>query len=130
MKISLQTSIVTLGISLILAAPARVHAQQGTPPGNALNPGSTEAAVPSDPEGIGIGVGSRSPTGLLTIAPTAEKGASTTAGGLRYRAKFEFGVAGVGGDDQAAKFREYKDLSNGAYPNNFAVTMDKPKSAF
>src|SRR5262245_51129820 len=130
MKISLQTSIVTLGISLILAAPARVSAQQGTPPGNALNPGASEPAVPSDPEGIGIVVGSRSPTGLLTVAPRLEKEASTTASGLRYRAKLEFGAASVGGDDQAAKFREYKDLSSGAYPNNFAVTLDKPKSAF
>jgi len=131
MKISLQTSIVTLGFSLIVAAPARVSAgQQGTPPGNALNPGSSAPAVPSDPEGIGIVVGSRSPTGLLTIAPRLETEASTTASGTRYRAKLEFGAASLGGDDQAAKFREYKDLSSGAYPNNFAVMIERPRNAF
>jgi hypothetical protein len=132
MKILLQTAVVTLGLSLIVAAPAQAQGsagQQGTP-GNALNPGNSERGVPSDPEGTGIVVGSRSPTGLLTVAPTLEKAASTTASGLRYRAKIEFGASGLSGDEHAAKFREYKDLPSGAYPNNFAVSIEKPKSAF
>ena len=87
------------------------------------------AGAPSD-QRTGIVVGSRSPTGLLTVAPTLEKGASTTASGLRYRAKIEFGASGLSGDEHAAKFREYKDLPSGAYPNNFAVMIEKPKSAF
>ena len=55
---------------------------------------------------------------------------SKTSGGLLYRMTVEFGGLGVGGDKDAAKFREYKDLDSGAYLNNFTVMLEKPKSAF
>ena len=42
----------------------------------------------------------------------------------------EFGGIGVGGDKDAAKFREYKDLDSGAYLNNFTLMLEKPDSAF
>jgi len=130
MKTSLQTAVITLGISLAVAVPRQAGAGgQGTP-GNALNPGATASVVPADPDGIGIVVASRSPTGLLTIAPTLKNDPVTTSGGRRYRATVEFGGVGLGGDKNAAKFREYKDLESGAYANTFGVMIEQPKSAF
>ena len=130
MKTSFQTAVITLGISLAVAVPRQAGAGgQGTA-GNALNPGATTSVVPADPDGIGIVVASRSPTGLLTIAPTLKNDPVTTSGGRRYRATVEFGGVGLGGDKNAAKFREYKDLESGAYANTFGVMIEQPKSAF
>src|SRR6185295_13021823 len=53
-----------------------------------------------------------------------------TANGLLYRTTVEFGGIGLGGDEGAAKFGEYKDLGSGAYLNNFTVKIEKPDSAF
>jgi Putative outer membrane beta-barrel porin, MtrB/PioB len=131
MKTSLQTAVITLGISLVVAAvPRQARAGGQGMPGNALNPGASAPVVQADPEGIGIVEASRSPTGLLTIAPTLKGAPTTTSGGLRYRARFELGGVGLGGDENAAKFREYKDLSSGAYANTFDVMVEQPKSAF
>ena len=55
---------------------------------------------------------------------------SKTSGGLLYRVTVEFGAIGVTGDENVAKFREYKDLDSGAYLNNFTVMLEKPTSAF
>ena len=130
MRMSFETSVLTLGVSLLLVAPGRVDAGQQGPPGNALNPRTNARVVPADPEGIGIVEGSRSPTGLLTIAPTLTRPPSTTKGGARYLVNFELGAVGFGGDQGAAKFREYKDLDSGAYANNFAVMFEQPKNGF
>ena len=70
------------------------------------------------------------PPGLLTASPPLVKEPSQTSGGLLYRMTVEFGGIGVGGDKDAAKFREYKDLDSGAYLNNFTLMLEKPKSAF
>ena len=130
MKTSFQTAVITLGISLAVAVPGQAGAGgQGTP-GNAVNPGATTSVLPADPDGIGIVVGSRSPTGLLTIAPTLKNDPVTTSGGWRYRTTVELGGVGLGGDKNAAKFREYKDLDSGAYANTFGVMIEQPKSAF
>lgn len=129
MKVRLQTSIITLGIGLLLVVPGQSVAGQQGPPANALNPATTPPVVQSDPDGIGIVEASRSPTGLLTIPPTFKPGPLATSGGRRFRATFEFGAAGPDGDTNAAKFREYKDLSSGAYPN-FSVMFEQPTNAF
>jgi putative beta-barrel porin MtrB/PioB len=130
MKTSFQTAVITLGIVFAAAVPNPANAGgQGTP-GNALNPGATPPVIQADPDGIGIVQASRSPTGLLTIAPALKNDPATTSGGLRYRTMVEFGGVGVGGDEHAAKFREYKDLRSGAYANTFAVMLEQPKSAF
>ena len=87
MKTSFQAAVTILGISLVVALPSQASAGgQGTP-GNALNPGATPSVVQADPEGIGIVVASRNPTGLLTIAPTLRNDVATTSGGLRYTAE-------------------------------------------
>ena len=130
MKTSLQTAVMTVGIGLLVAVPRQAGAGGQATPGNALNPGATASVVRADPEGIGIVEASRSPTGLLTIAPRLETDPATTSGGLRYRAKLEFGGVGVNGDENAAKFREYKDLGSGVYANTFGLMIEQPKSAF
>jgi len=101
---SFQASIFALGVGALLMTPGRVAGQQA-PPGNALNPRAIAPFDRSDPEGIGVVAGSRSPTGLLTIAPTLPRQPSTTRGGARFLANFELGAAGFGGDQGAAKFR-------------------------
>ena len=55
---------------------------------------------------------------------------SKTSGGLLYRMTVEFGGIGIGGDKDAAKFREYKDLDSGVYLNNFTLMLENPESAF
>jgi hypothetical protein len=134
MKIRSYTSAMTLrigllGVSIALAHASPVNAQDAMP-GNALNPGTTSSVVERDPEGLGITEASRSPTGLLTASPALVKAPLTTKGGLVYRVTVEFGGLGLSGDKGIAKFREYKDLDNSAYLNNFSVMLEKPKSAF
>ena len=129
MKTSFQTAVITLGIGLLFTAPGNAAGGQGTP-GNALNPGATFPVVQSDPDGIGIVEASRSPTGLLTIAPALVKPVFTTSNGRRYRAAIELGGVGLGGDDNAAKFRDYKALQSGIYANAFGRRIEQPASAF
>ena len=133
MKTSFGAAVISLGISLLVAVPRPADAGgQATPgtPGNALNPGGTNPVGRPDPESIGIVVASRSPTGLLTIAPTLRPTPTTTSGGWRYFTTFEVGGVGLSGDKNAAKFREYKDLQSGVYANTFAAMIEQPSKAF
>ena len=92
MKTPSKTSVIALGLGLLVAAPRRCDAgQQGTP-GNALNPGrSARLSCSPTPKASASSQASRSPTGLLTIAPDAREGAVHDVGRTRYRAKVEFG---------------------------------------
>src|SRR4029434_3358177 len=99
-------------------------------PGNALNPRTVSSSVERDPEGLGIAVNSRTPTGLLIPPSPLVKEPSKTSSGMLYRATVEFGAIGVGGDKEAAKFHEYKDLESGPYLNNFTFMLEQPKSGF
>ena len=125
MKIRSCASVIILGIGVLPLTTSLASASpgggQGVTPGNAMNPPAVSPVVERDPEGLGIGEHSRSPTGLLTASPTLVKEPSQTSGGLLYRMTVEFGGLGVGGDKDAAKFREYKDLDSGAYLNNFSA---------
>ena len=134
MKIRSQTSIMILGIGMLWLTGSQAHASPGggqdATPGNALNPRTIGSIVELDPEGLGIVEASRTPTGLLIPNAPLVKEPSKTSGGLLYRVTVEFGAIGVTGDENAAKFREYKDLDSGAYLNNFTVMLEKPTSAF
>ena len=134
MKIRSYASVITLGIGVLRLTTSLAYASPGdgqdATPGNALNPRTVSSIVERDPEGLGIAENSRTPTGLLTASPPLVKEPSKTSGGLLYRMTVEFGAIGVGGDKDAAKFREYKDLDSGAYLNNFTLMLEKPKSAF
>lgn len=120
----------SLSVATLMAWPGAAAAGQQAVPGNALNPSGSTPAVHADPEGMGIVEASRSPTGLRTASPWLRTPTNETAGGLRYRVHFEVGAMGLSGDDRAAKFREYKDLPNGAYPNSFSVSFERPTSAW
>ena len=134
MKIRSCASVITLGIGVLRLTTSLAYAGPGdgqdATPGNAMNPRAVSSIVERDPEGLGIGENSRSPTGLLTASPPLVKEPSKTSGGLLYRMTVEFGGIGVGGDKDAAKFREYKDLDSGVYLNNFTLMLEKPESAF
>jgi hypothetical protein len=129
MKIRSYASVITVAVALLHLTASHAYGQDATP-GNALNPRTISSVVERDPEGLGIAVNSRTPTGLLIPPAPLVKEPTETAGGMLYRAAFEFGGIGVGGDRQAAKFREYKDLESGAYLNNFTFMIEQPKSAF
>lgn len=120
-------AVLALAMSLAHATPA---SGQESVPGNAANPRTTSSIVPRDPQGMGIAEDSRSPTGLRTADPPRVTPPGQTSGGLLYRATFELGGLGVGGDKGTAKFREYKDLDSGVYLNNFAVMLAQPGRAF
>ena len=134
MNIRSCASVITLGIGVLrLTAPlasASPGGGQDAVPGNAMNPRAVSSIVERDPEGLGIGEHSRNPTGLLTDSAPLVTAPSKTAGGLLYRMTVEFGGLGVGGDKDAAKFREYKDLDSSAYLNTFTLMLEKPTSAF
>ena len=130
MKIRSYISVITVGFGVLGLTTSLAHAGQDSTPGNALNPRTISSPVERDPEGLGIVEGSRSPTGLLTADPPLVTEPSKTSSGLLYRVKAEFGAIGLSGDKGAAKFREYKDLGNGVYLNNFSVMLEQPKNAF
>ena len=129
MKIRSYASVITLGIGVLRLTTALAYAQDATP-GNALNPRTVSSVVERDPEGLGIAVNSRTPTGLLIPPAPLVKEPSKTSSGMLYRGTVEFGAIGVGGDKEAAKFREYKDLDSGLYLNNFTFMLEQPKNGF
>ncbi|MCC7010009.1 MAG: MtrB/PioB family outer membrane beta-barrel protein [Acidobacteria bacterium] len=106
-----------------LPASAQEHA------GNAMNPGIASAVVERDPVGMGLAHVPRTPTGFLIPTPARSKEPRRTAGGWLYSAQVDFGALGTSGDDGNAKFKEYKDLSNGAYLDSFAMSLEKAGSA-
>ena len=129
MKIRSHASVMILGIGALRLTTTLAYAQDATP-GNALNPRTVSSVVERDPEGLGIAVNSRTPTGLLIPPAPLVKEPSKTSSGLLYRGTIEFGAIGVGGDKEAAKFREYKDLESGLYLNNFTFMLEQPKNGF
>ena len=132
MKIRSCASVIILGIGVLRLTTSLVYAGDGqdAPAGNAMNPRGVNSIVERDPEGLGIGENSRSPSGLLTASAPLVKEPSKTSGGLLYRMMVEFSGTGTGGDEDVAKFREYKDLDSGAFLNSFTLMLEKPESAF
>ena len=134
MNIRSCASVIALGIGVLRLTTSLAYGSAGdgqdATPGNAMNPRAVSSLVERDPEGLGIVENSRSPTGLLTASAPLVKEPLKTSGGLLYRMTVEFGGIGVGGDKDAAKFREYKDLDSGVYLNNFTLMLEKPTSAF
>jgi Putative outer membrane beta-barrel porin, MtrB/PioB len=131
MKIRSCASVIIL-IGVLRLTTALVYAGDGqdVPASNAMNPRGVNSIVERDPEGLGIGENSRSPSGLLTASAPLVKEPSKTSGGLLYRMMVEFSGTGTGGDEDVAKFREYKDLDSGAFLNSFTLMLEKPESAF
>ncbi|CAG0987363.1 hypothetical protein BURK2_02184 [Burkholderiales bacterium] len=125
-------------LALLAAAGAQMHgpaaADSGsgvdTALGNALNPRTLPSVQFKDPEGLGETQNSRGPTGFLTEEPNLIRDPSKTAGGWLYRGSLELGLLGTDGDKDNAKFKEYKDLSNGLFLNSLALEAEKPETAW
>jgi hypothetical protein len=103
--------------------------------GNALNPAGSSMKE-KDASGLGVQEFSRSPTGFLVTRPTSPLSWSKDENGWLLAGSAELGVinvtgaAGATGDKREAKLREYKDLRNGAFINNFNAQMESIDNAY
>ncbi len=124
--------------------------------GNTLNPRTLGNVQIKDPEGRGEAPYSRNPTGFLydwpnrttgfgragaawfegAFAPATapedtsdeEKPADADAKTTYFRGHIEIGVIDAGGDEDRAKFREYKDLDDGLYIPNLGLSWERDTS--
>jgi hypothetical protein len=98
--------------------------------GNALNPPG-RSAVPRPLADEGYDTVRRSPSGQMYGMPydRSDEGENRTEGGWQYSGGVEAGVIGGDGGQKNAKFREYKDVKNGATLNYFEVEADHPDTA-
>lgn len=89
--------------------------------GNAMNPGYPGTPVVLDSDAVAA---KHSPSGQLYGIPSRapEEGDKTTG-------FVEIGVLGGDGNLKNAQFRQYKDLRNGVYLNNFGLQMEQPDDA-
>jgi len=122
---------VSAALAQIAAAPVMADSGIGVDAviGNALNPGySIGFPVLLDPD---TATGQRTPSGQLYQMPKlpSEDPPTKTEGGWEYSGAAEIGILG-GAGSKAQKFREYKDLKNGLYLNNFNLSMEKPGNAY
>lgn len=131
----LKTLAFCVGAALAQMAAGTALADSGvgvdTTLGNALNP-SQDATRPLDPNGMGPfrQPAAHSSTGQLYNIPYALPGdPRKTATGWEYSGQAEIGVLGGDANHKNAQFREYKDLGNGLYLNNFGLQAEKPDEA-
>ncbi|MBI2292732.1 MAG: MtrB/PioB family outer membrane beta-barrel protein, partial [Betaproteobacteria bacterium] len=132
---SLKTLACCIGAALVQMAAGTVLADSGvgvdTVLGNALNP-SQDASRPLDPNGMGPfrQPAAHTPTGQLYNLPYAlPEEVKKTETGWEYSGEVEFGVLGGDANSNSEQFRQYKDLDNGPYLNNFGLQMHKPDEA-
>jgi MtrB/PioB family decaheme-associated outer membrane protein len=127
-QVKLLTALVGAALAQV-AAPALADSGTDGDPwvGNALNPAGITTVRPIDPDGLG-GQLSRTPTGFLESNPFVVQPFARNAAGWQYRGIAEVGFLGEGGDKDAQKWREYKDLSSGLYLNNFLLEAERPES--
>jgi hypothetical protein len=128
---SLLASMVGLALAQWTALPARADSGVAvdTAQANAMNPAGLSTARRKDPDGLGLTLNPRSPTGFLYPDPWLLPPPNKTDTGWEVNASVEVGGLRVSGDSAASKFREYKDLKSGLYLNNFSVTAEKPADA-
>lgn len=125
---ALSTGVAAALASLAAGALADSGAGVDTTLGNALNPAGITSARPRDPDGLGEAQNSRTPTGLLVASPYALREPTRLEGGWTVRALGEVGALKLGGDPQAAKFREYRPLESGLTLHNAALEMEHAAS--
>ena len=116
-------------LSLSAAARADTGVGVDTQLGNALNPNTIDTVPARDPEGLDIERDRRSPSGLLYPWPKLPPDTRTTRGGWVWSGQAELGGLAVGGDEDSAWFRQYKDLQTGPYLNNFWLRGNQPDQA-
>jgi hypothetical protein len=124
-----------LAVALALAAQAVAAAEPlGPAPGDALNTAPINpitAGRQTDEDGLGTRIpAARSPAAKFYNIPLDPDGEfDAKAAGWQSRGFLELGVLGVYGDENAALWRQYKDLRDGFYVNTFGLSMEKPREA-
>ncbi len=96
--------------------------------GNYLNTAPRQPQPWRDPDGMGLTLSPRTPTGYLNNQPNLVP-PPTPVNEWLYRASFEAGGLFGDGDTRNAYFRMYKDVNNGFLLNNFRVEAERPASA-
>lgn len=131
----LKTLACCIGAALVQMAAGTVLADSAvgvdTVLGNALNL-SQDALRPLDPQGMSPfrQPAAHTPTGQLYNLPYAlPEEVKKTESGWEYTGEVEFGVLGGEANSKNEQFRQYKDLNNGPYLNNFGLRMVKPDGA-
>ncbi len=131
-RVKLLVLIVSLTVAPFVGSSVRADSGNGvdTSLGNALNPAGTSTTKERDPAGLGLQQFSRSPTGFLVTRPNLPAEFTKNEYGWLTSGSIEIGGLSVSGDIGEAKFREYKDLRNGGYINNFDAQMENPETAY
>jgi hypothetical protein len=138
MRFRPQLKAVVWGVGLALAAgPAMAGvwgmATQGdsgqgvdTVIGNGLNPTGLDTTLTKDPDGLGPyrQPTAHTPTGSPYSVPWAEPEDASMHGSIEY------GYFHTGGDPDAAKLIEYRDMSSGMFINNFNFGAEDGKKYF
>lgn len=124
--------LVGAALAQFAALPARADSGTGvdTALGNTMNPAGLSSARDKDADGLGEASHSRTPTGFMIADPWALTEPNKSASGWLTRGTVEFGGIALGGNGDAAKFREYKSLKSGLYLNNFWAQAEKPDEAY
>ena len=140
------TPILAASVALALAqwAPP-AHADSGvgqdTQIGNALNMQPIDPytyAMPGDPDGRGPSymddeagqTAAHTPTGqMYKLAPQFRDDPAKLSNGWELTGHAEFGLTGLTGDYNRWGFKQYKDLGNGLYVNNFSLAGEHKDSA-
>ena len=131
-RVKLLALIVSLTVAPFAANNLRAESGSGvdTSLGNALNPAGTASAKEKDPDGLGVQEFSRSPTGFMVTRPNLPPLFTKNDYGWLQSGSIEFGGLNVNGDSREAKFREYKDLRNGGFINNFNALLENSENAY
>jgi Putative outer membrane beta-barrel porin, MtrB/PioB len=115
------------------AAHADSAVGQNTTLGNAQHPAPVNPVAEQtdgfDPDGMSVhDYISHSPSGLMYNIPNNDADLKDTKA-PEFNASIEAGVIGIGGDKDAALFRQYKDVRKGPVVDSFSVQGITPDSA-
>lgn len=129
----LKLIVLCVGAAIGSLAASAIQADSGvgvdTQLGNALNPRTLSSSGERDPNGLGITEYPRTPTGFLHMPAQEVKPPKQTESGWVYSGSIEIGGIYADGDEDNAKFKEYKELDSGLYLNTFELHAEKPDGA-
>ena len=123
-----------LAAAVVLAFAGGAYADPpGPAPGNELNPAPVNPATagrPKDADGMGEREpAARSPTGRLYDRPPQSSLDERPKDAWSVRGFIDAGGMAVQGDKDNARFRQYKDVTNGLYVSSFLLAAERPDVA-
>ncbi len=133
MKTIFRLSLATLTAIVASRVAASPFATSGAGVGTTLGnkeTASTNAARSSDPDWLAI---KHTPTGQMFKWPLVVPklaNIARDAAGWEYSGQVEVGYVGGDADERNAQYRMYQDFDQGAYLNNFDLTMKKADGSF